>query len=103
MESSNSESAEGPVGIICGGGSLPFSVAEAVTRRGRSVVLFALRGFADPVGVANYRHYWMALGQYGWFMRMAAKEGCQDIVFIGSVVRPSLWQIRFDLATLMRL
>jgi UDP-2,3-diacylglucosamine hydrolase len=92
--------AEGPLAIICGGGNLPFAVADAVARRGRAVVLFALRGFADEARVSRYRHYWMALGQYGWFCRTATKEGCRDVAFIGSVVRPALSQLRFDLGTL---
>src|SRR5207237_881373 len=94
---------EGPLAIICGGGSLPFAVADAVTRRGRPAVLFALRGFADPARVTGYRHYWMALGQRGWFRRVTEKEACRDVVLIGSVVRPALRQIRLDLGTLLLL
>jgi hypothetical protein len=91
---------EAPLAIICGAGSLPFAVAEAARRRGRSVVLFALRGWADPDRVEPYRHHWVRLGQLGGFCRIARQEGCRDVVFIGSVVRPSVWQIWPDLATL---
>jgi DUF1009 family protein len=86
--------------IVCGGGSLPFAVADAAIRRGRPVVLFALRGWADPKRVAAYRHHWTWMGQLGRFMRLATSEGCRDIVFIGSVVRPSFWQMRPDLGAL---
>ena len=65
-------------------------------RRGRRVVLFALRGWADPERVAAYPHHWTWMGQFGRFMRIAAEEGCRDVAFIGSVARPSLWQIRPD-------
>ncbi len=82
--------------IVCGGGSLPFALADAAIKRGRRVVLFALRGFADPHRVAAYRHHWASMGQFGRFMRLAADEGCRDVTFIGSVARPSLWQIRAD-------
>jgi DUF1009 family protein len=92
--------AEGPLAIICGGGSLPFAVAEAARRQGRSVILFALRGFADRGRVAAYPHHWARLGQFGRFCRKARQEGCRDVVFIGSAVRPSLWQIWPDLAAL---
>ncbi|HEY6258303.1 MAG TPA: UDP-2,3-diacylglucosamine diphosphatase LpxI [Xanthobacteraceae bacterium] len=91
---------EGPLAIICGAGSLPFAVADAACRRGRGVVLFALRGWADPNLVASYPHYWVRFGQLGRFCRTAAREGCRDVVFIGSVVRPTLWQIWPDLAAL---
>jgi hypothetical protein len=97
----NAEIANGPLAIICGAGSLPFAVADAVERRGRPVVLFAVRGSTDAERVVRYRHHWAALGQYGWFRRVAAREGCRDVVFIGGLVRPALTQLRFDLGTLM--
>jgi DUF1009 family protein len=94
------EIAEGPLAIVCGGGSLPFAVADAVERRGRRVVLFAVRGTTDPERVTGYTHYWASLGQYGWFRRISGKEGCRDVVFIGGLVRPALSQLRLDLGTL---
>ena len=96
-ETPNGESA---LAIICGGGSLPFALADAAVRRGRRVVLFALREWADPQRVAAYPHHWAWIGQFGRFVRIAAKEGCRDVAFIGSVVRPSLWHIRPDLGAL---
>src|SRR5262249_58286330 len=75
---------DGPLAIICGGGSLPFAVADAVGKRGRRVVLFAIRGWADPQRVASYRHHWAAVGQFGWFCRLAHQEGVRDVVFIAS-------------------
>lgn len=86
--------------IICGGGSLPFALADAAMRRGRRVVLFALRGLADPERVGAYRHHWTWMGQFGRFIRIAAEEGCRDVIFIGAVVRPALWRIRPDLRVL---
>ncbi len=91
---------DGPLAIICGGGSLPFAVADAVSKRGRRVVLFAIRGWADPPRVAAYPHHWAAFGQFGWFCRVAHREGCRDVVFIGSMVRPAILQIRPDFKTL---
>jgi DUF1009 family protein len=86
--------------IICGGGTLPFALADAAMRRGRRVVLFALREWADPQRVAAYPHHWTWAGQFGRFQRIAAKEGCRDVAFIGSIVRPSLWHLRPDLGAL---
>jgi DUF1009 family protein len=93
---------QAPLAIISGGGSLPFAVAEAARRRGRSVVLFALRGWADPGRVECYPHHWVRIGQFARFCRIARREGCRDVVLIGSMVRPSLWQIWPDLS-LMRM
>jgi DUF1009 family protein len=90
-----------PLAIICGGGSLPFAVADAALRQGRSIVLFALRGFADPARVEAYPHHWTRLGQYGRFRRIARQEGCREVVCVGSVVRPAVWHIWPDPAGLL--
>jgi DUF1009 family protein len=94
---------EGPLAIVCGGGSFPFAVADAVGKRGRRVVLFPLRGWAEPDRVAGYPHRWITLAKFGGFFGMMRAEGCRDVVFIGSLVRPSVWQLRFDLGTLRAL
>jgi UDP-2,3-diacylglucosamine hydrolase len=91
---------QGPLAVICGGGSLPFAVADAVVKRGRGVVMFAIQGWADEDRIIGYRHHWASFGRFGWFCRTARAEGCHDVVFIGSLVRPAIWQLRFDLTTL---
>jgi len=90
---------EGPLGIICGSGTIPPAIAAAVTRRGRRVVLFALRGIVDPDAVAAFPHCWVAVGQFGRFCRLARAEGCRDLVLVGGMVRPSLREVRLDWAT----
>ena len=54
---------------------------------------------ARPIrpAIERYPHHWLYLGQVGKFSRLARAAGCRDVVFIGSLVRPSLWQIRLDL------
>jgi DUF1009 family protein len=97
---SDARPGEGPLAIICGAGSLPFAVAEAARRQGRDVVLFALRGWADLDRVQSYPHHWVRIGQLGRFCRIARREGCREVVFIGSLVRPVLWHLWPDLAAL---
>lgn len=88
------------VGIVAGSGVLPFSVAELLQARGIAPFLFAIRGFCDPVRVAQYPHHWVALGQVGRLTRLMRSEGCREIVFIGGLVRPALSEIRLDWGTL---
>jgi UDP-2,3-diacylglucosamine hydrolase len=94
---------EGPLGIICGSGSIPLAVAAAVQRRGRRVMLFALRGFVDAQAVAAYPHCWIAIGQFGRFRRLARAEGCRDLVLVGGLVRPAIRQVRLDWATVVEM
>ncbi len=88
------------VGIICGGGSFPAAVASAVVRSGRRPVMFGIRGWADTAIVEHYAHHWIALGQLGRFVRLAAAEHCQDVLLIGTLLRPPLRHIRLDWQTL---
>jgi DUF1009 family protein len=92
--------ARDPLCIICGGGSLPYTVADAALGKGRPVVLLAITGFADVAAVARYPHHWIALGQFGRLRRLAREAQCRDIVFVGTLVRPAIARIRLDLLTL---
>ena len=96
-------SEEGPLALICGGGSLPLAVADYAAAHGREVVLFPLRGAAEGMAVERYRHHWIYVGQIGKLMRLARAAGCRDIVFIGSLVRPAFWHVRPDFAALTAL
>lgn len=91
---------EGALAIYCAGGSLPYAVADAARRNGRDVHLFALRGWADPERVQAYPHQWGGLGQVGHFHRFARDRGCKDVVFIGTLTRPTLWKVWPDLKAL---
>jgi UDP-2,3-diacylglucosamine hydrolase len=93
----------GALAVICGGGRFPFAVADAALRRGRRVVLFPLRGWADAAAVARYTHYWVGLGQFGRFRRLAIRENCREVVFIGTTLRPKLSQLYPDMTTLFYL
>ncbi len=68
--------------------------------RGIVPVLFALRGACDPKPLARFRHHWISIGQYGRAKKLFRTEGCRDLVFIGTLARPALSEIRLDWATL---
>jgi DUF1009 family protein len=89
-----------PVGLIAAGGVMPFAVADSLTARGINSVLFALRGACDPVAVERFRHHWISVGQFGRAEKLFRAENCRDLVFIGTLVRPALSEIRLDWGTL---
>jgi UDP-2,3-diacylglucosamine hydrolase len=89
-----------PVGVIAGGGAMPFAVAESLAKRGIAPVLFALRGACDPVRVEPFRHRWISVGQLGRATKLFREEGCRDLIFIGTLMRPALSEIRLDMKTL---
>jgi UDP-2,3-diacylglucosamine hydrolase len=96
MSAASAAGEKGPLAMLCGGGSLPVAVAEKVAASGRPVLLFPLRGAAEGTAVERFPHHWVHIGQIGKFLRLARAAGCHDVVFIGSLVRPSLWQVHLD-------
>jgi UDP-2,3-diacylglucosamine hydrolase len=92
---------DGPLAVICGGGSFPGALADAVVGRGRRPVMFGIRGWADPKVIERYAHHWIAIGQAGRFFRLAKAENCHEVLFIGTVLRPPITQLRLDWQTIM--
>src|ERR1700675_4465536 len=89
-----------PVGLIAAGGVMPFAVADSLVARGLNPVLFALKGACDPVRVERFRHHWISVGQVGRAVKLFRSENCRDLLFIGTLVRPALSEIRLDWGTL---
>jgi UDP-2,3-diacylglucosamine hydrolase len=89
-----------PVGVIAGGGAMPFAVADSLKSRGFDPVLFALKGACDPAAAERFRHHWITVGQLGRTMKLFRAENCKNLVFIGTLVRPGLSEIRLDWGTL---
>jgi UDP-2,3-diacylglucosamine hydrolase len=88
-----------PVGLIAAGGVMPFAVADSLIARGIDPVLFALKGACDAVSVQRFRHHWISVGQLGRAEKLFRTENCRDLLFIGTLVRPALSEIRLDWAT----
>jgi len=85
-----------PLGIIAGGGPLPSQVAEAARQAGREVFIVALDGYAELPLVTPFPHAVVRLGAAGRTLALLRQAGCQDLVLIGPVRRPSLLDLRPD-------
>ena len=97
----DSGQSQGPLAIVCGGGTLPFAVADAVRSRGRKIVLFAVEGAADASRVPSYPHRWVRVGDGGKLYAGLREERCREVVLIGAVTRPSIKDLRPSLRTLL--
>src|SRR6202789_3320418 len=85
---------------MAGGGVMPFAVADSLIARGIDPVVFALKGACDPVAAERFRHHWISVGQLGRAEKLFRAEHCRNLVFIGTLVRPALSEIRLDWATI---
>ena len=58
--------------------------------------IVGLEGFADPAVLAPWPHQIIRLGAAGRILASLREHGCQDLVMIGPVRRPSLLHLRPD-------
>ena len=84
------------LGILAGGGPLPGSVAAAATAAGRKVFIVGLEGFADRGVISPWPHGFFRMGAMRGILGALREHGCQDLVLIGPVHRPTLLDFRPD-------
>jgi hypothetical protein len=84
------------LGILAGGGPLPGQVAAAARAAGRRVFMVGLDGNADPAVLAPWPHEVIGITNPGRILASLRKFGCEDLVMIGPVRRPSLLGHRPD-------
>ena len=93
-------SKEGPLALICGGGTLPLAVANRLPHV--AAAWCCLRCVARPTRLVSHviRITGFISARSENSCALARAAGCRDVVFIGSLVRPSLWQVHPDLKAL---
>ncbi len=84
------------LGILAGSGPLPGRVAAAARAAGREVFIVGLEGFAEIPVIAPFDHQIIRLGAAGRIVAELKAHGCQDLVMIGPVRRPTLFNLRPD-------
>ncbi len=84
------------LGIVAGGGPLPGRVAAAARASGRRVFLVGLDGFADRDVLAPYPHQFIRILAAGRILAALRTHECRDLVLVGPVRRPSLYDLRPD-------
>jgi UDP-2,3-diacylglucosamine hydrolase len=84
------------LGIVAGGGPLPAKVAHAAQLAGRRVFVVGLDGFADKTLLGPFHHIVARLGAAGAILGALRREGVRDLVLIGPVRRPSMFDLRPD-------
>lgn len=84
--------AEGPLGLVAGGGQFPILLARAARLKGRRVVAVAHKGetaaeLADAVDSIK----WIYLGQLGRLINTLKDAGVKDVVFAGTITKKRIF------------
>jgi len=85
------------LGLIAGGGRLPFLVAQGARRAGQKVVCVGLAGYVEPALAADVDlFYRVAVARPGSWMRKLRKHGVTRAIMVGRVTKSHLftpWRI----------
>ncbi len=81
------DAAERPIAILAGGGKLPQLVTAAALRDGRTPIVFAIAGEAEPESFAPAPVHVVRWGEIGRLFRLTEENGCREAVLIGSITR----------------
>jgi UDP-2,3-diacylglucosamine hydrolase len=87
------------LGIIAGGGPLPAIVAEAAIAKGQSVFIVGIKGWSEPE-IGLFPHAWVRYGAMGKMIEALKQAACRDLVMIGTLDRPTIFNFRPDLTIL---
>lgn len=84
------------LGIIAGSGPLPAQVARAAEVAGRRVFIIGIEGHAEPAVLAPFPHAFLRFGAAVRILALLKEQGCEDLVLVGPVRRPSFRDLRPD-------
>ena len=89
------------LGIIAGGGSIPKMLIEKCISQGIEFVVMAIEGNADKnlLKELEVPCKWIRIGQAGSGFKFFKDEKVNDVVMIGTIKRPSVFDIVPDLRT----
>ncbi|MBR4106440.1 MAG: UDP-2,3-diacylglucosamine diphosphatase LpxI [Alphaproteobacteria bacterium] len=89
------------LGIIAGGGNIPAMLIKHCQHNGMDFVALAIEGNADKSFFKGeeFAYRWIRIGQAGSGFKYFAQEKVDDVVMIGTIHRPSFFDLVPDLRT----
>jgi DUF1009 family protein len=86
-----------PMGLIAGGGRLPFMVASGARRAGRRVVCVGLLGYVEPALAGDVDAFYQAgVARPGSWIRRLRRHNVTEAIMVGRVTKSHLftpWRI----------
>lgn len=83
------------LGIIAGGGVLPRQLQDACAKKSIETVIIGFKGYTDQVSP----DYWTRIGASGRTVNYLKSQNITDLVMIGAIKRPSVFDLWPDWIT----
>lgn len=88
------------LGIIAGGGAIPKKLIDFCQTNGRDYFVLAIEGNADKNLLdSSIPHLWIRIGQAGSGFKRFHDEKVEEVVMIGTIKRPSFFDLVPDFRT----
>ncbi len=84
------------LGILAGAGLLPEQLIQSCKKNDIEVFVVGFIGQTPEKLKQGNKHLWTGLGSVGQIFKTLRAENIKDIVFAGSIKRPSLFEIKPD-------
>jgi DUF1009 family protein len=83
--------------ILAGGGILPQKLLETCDQKGITAFVVGFEGQTDPLVIQGRSHLWTRLGAAGQVIKTLKSHQIKDLVFIGSIRKPTISELRPDM------
>jgi DUF1009 family protein len=84
------------LGIIAGAGALPGRIVSACRDTGRDFCVLAFEGSADPADFSDIPVTWIRMSRISGALDVARREGVDELVMVGKIPRPSVFDLMRD-------
>ncbi|MCL2566729.1 MAG: UDP-2,3-diacylglucosamine diphosphatase LpxI [Alphaproteobacteria bacterium] len=84
------------IAIVAGGGDLPIRVINEAKYKGLNFIVVGIKGISPKSLVNSYDNFWFYMGEVGDFINKLKNHNVKKILFVGSVLRPSLLSLKLD-------
>ena len=88
------------IGIIAGSGRLPLLIGESLIKKKYNIFFICLKDNANTVDYNNYDYSTTSITSFSEILNILSKQKISEIIMAGSIIRPSIKDIKFDLNTI---
>ena len=88
------------IALICGDGNLPYLIGNSLKNKKFNITFFILNSVKDKQKYKKEKHIHINKLSVKTIISLLKKNNIQKIILAGSIKRPSIYDLSFDLDTI---